>query len=42
MGDFNLDAKMQYRLDYPHRLIYDCLNDFTTELNFEQIVDFPT
>ena len=42
MGDFNLDANMQFRLDYPHRLIYDCLNNFTTELNFEQLVDFPT
>ena len=42
LGDFNLDAKMQFMLDYPHKQIYSHLNEFTSEFNFEQIVDFPT
>lgn len=42
LGDFNLDARMQFRLDYRHKLMYDYLNDFTTNQNLEQIVDFPT
>ena len=42
LGDFNLDAKMQYRLDYPHKHLYACLDEFTTEFNFEQLIDFPT
>ena len=42
LGDFNLDAKMQFRLDYPHKHIYNYLNDFTSKFNFNQVVDFPT
>ena len=42
LGDFNLDAKMQFMLDYPHKQIYSHLNEFTSEFYFEQIVDFPT
>ena len=25
LGDFNLDAEMQHRLDYPHRKLFDLL-----------------
>jgi hypothetical protein len=42
LGDFNLDAVMQFRLDYPHKLIFNCLNDFQSKFNFQQFVDFPT
>ncbi len=42
LGDFNLDARMQHRLDYPHKLIYNVLDNFTSNFNLEQIVNFST
>ena len=42
LGDFNLDAEMQYRIDYPHRHLFDELNLVTTQFNLYQLVDFPT
>jgi hypothetical protein len=42
LGDFNLDARMQYRLDYSHKHIFVCLGELLGELNLHQMVDFPT
>jgi hypothetical protein len=42
MGDFNLDAEMQYRIDYPHNRLYNMLNDIIEQFNLIQLVDFPT
>ena len=42
VGDFNLDANMQFRLDYPHKHLYNFLNEFIVKFNFNQIVDFST
>ena len=42
VGDFNLDAKMQFRLDYNHHNIYNYLSEFTVESNLDQLVSFPT
>ena len=42
LGDFNLDAAMQYRIDYPHKLLYNELSTLITSANLEQLVDFPT
>ena len=42
LGDFNLDAKMQFRLDYPHKVLFDELNSLINRFNLDQLVDFPT
>ena len=42
MGDFNLDAGMEQRLDYPHKAIYERLVNFALDENLIQIVDFNT
>jgi hypothetical protein len=42
LGDFNLDAKMEYRIVYPHRHLFNVLNYVTTQYNLYQLLDFPT
>jgi endonuclease/exonuclease/phosphatase family metal-dependent hydrolase len=42
LGDFNLDAEMQHRLDYPHRKLFDLLDQVTSQFNLIQLVKFPT
>ena len=42
LGDFNLDVEMQFRNDYPHKLLYLDLTAMTDRLELFQIVDFPT
>ena len=42
LGDFNLDAAMQYRLDYPYKLLYNDLITVITNSDLKQLVDFPT
>ena len=42
MGDFNLDARMQYRNDYPHKHVYDVINEFTTRHQYVQNINFTT
>ena len=42
LGDFNLDVEMQFRHDYPHKLLYHELTALTERLDLFQIVDFPT
>ena len=42
LGDFNLDDKMLYRLDYMHWSLCNLLTDFTTRHSFLQMVKFPT
>ena len=42
LGDFNLNAKMQFRWDYPHRLLYEELNSLIDETDIFQVVNFDT
>ena len=42
LGDFNLDAEMRYRIDYPHKYMYHELNKIIEKANLEQLVHFPT
>ena len=38
MGDFNLDAKMNHRMDYNRKVPLKLLNDFALENQMIQIV----
>ena len=42
LGDFNLDARMEYRDDYYCKTHLQNLLNVTLENNFEQIVNFDT
>ena len=42
MGDFNLDAKMEFRSDYHHRIPLSTLTNFALEANLTQVVNFNT
>ena len=42
LGDFNLNAQMQFRWDYPHRLLYEELNSLIDETDIFQVVNFDT
>ena len=42
IGDFNLDASMEYRNDYYSKKYLRSLTNFSIEFNFEQIVTFDT
>jgi exonuclease III len=42
LGNFNLDAVIEFRLDYQHKLVFNGLSDFKSKFNFEQFVHFPT
>ena len=42
LGDFNLNFKMQFRDDYPHKLLYGDLNTTVSRLELFQLVDFDT
>ena len=42
LGDFNLDFRMQQRLDYPHKQLFLKLTAVIENLNLFQLVDFPT
>ena len=42
LGDFNLDFKMKWRNDYPHKHLFNHLLNLTEKLNLLQLVDFPT
>ena len=42
MGDFNLDAKMEFRSDYHHRIPLSSLTNFALEANLTQVVNFNT
>ena len=42
LGDFNLDVEMQFRNDYPQKLLYLELTAMIDRLELFQIVNFPT
>ena len=42
MGDFNLDARIDLRLDYQHRVQFEILSNFALNENLIQIIDFTT
>ena len=42
MGDFNLDYNKIFKTDYPHKLLFEKLNDTFENLNLIQLVKFPT
>ena len=42
LGDFNLDAGMEFRLDYPRKATFNYLTDFVNQNNLSQLVNFPT
>ena len=42
LGDFNLDFKMKWRNDYPHKHLFTHLTELTDRMNLLQLVDFPT
>ena len=42
LGDFNLDARMEFRPDYDRKIPLAQLSDFAVRNNFLQIVDFNT
>ena len=42
MGDFNLDARMNHRMDYNRKVPLKLLNDFALENHLIQIVNFNT
>ena len=42
LGDFNLDFKMKWRNDYPHKYLFTHLTELTDRMNLLQLVDFPT
>ena len=42
MGDFNLDANMNHRLDYNRKVPLNLLNNFALKNHLIQIVDFNT
>ena len=42
LSRFNLDAKMQYHIDYPHHCLNDEPNYITSQFNLSQLVDFLT
>ena len=42
LGDFNLDARMELRLDYPRKITLNHLTEFANTNHFTQIVNFTT
>ena len=42
LGDFNLDANMENRLDYNRRVPMNYLTEFAFEFNLSQIITFNT
>ena len=42
MGDFNLDANMEHRLDYTYRIPLNLLIELAIEINLTQIVTCNT
>ena len=42
LGDFNLDVRMELRLDYPRKTTLNYLTEFTNLNNLTQVVNFPT
>ena len=42
MGDFNLDARMDMRPDYDHKVPLSCFTNFALENNLVQIVTGTT
>ena len=42
MGDFNLDAKMEYRPDHHHHIPLNNLTEFALNANLTQVINFET